>query len=294
MSETVASAKPIGSVGARRPAVEASGNKNPLPQVTEILKGALLPPESPALESEPEVPAVEAEPEVTPEPIAEAETPQEKVKSLKALAEAAGIDMRDLYALEVGLGNGEEPITLGQMKDRAKAALDLDARESEVSVKQQEFENYVLRTQAELREAFNLAKLTPEMLERGRALHSQTLEREQAALWSAVPALSDPDFRKQTHIDVTELAASYGISGNEVNNLADHRVYKMAMDLAALRKRIAAANPGAKKTMKGTQVGSGNAPKTSGGDAGLIETAKRTGLVHDQVRAVASILGNIK
>jgi hypothetical protein len=269
-----------------------------LPGVTEILKGALMPsedkPAAPEIEAEPVAPEIEADP-VAPELEADPVAPAaDKVKSLKALAEAAGIDIRELYALEVGLGNGEDPITLGQMKDRAKASIDLDARETDVTVKQQEFENYVLRTQSELREAFALAKLTPEMLQRGAVLHEQTLEREQAALWKAVPRLSDPEFRKQTHMDVVEMAAAYGISANEVNNLADHRVYKWAMDFAAIRKQLAAANPGAKRTLKGTQVGSGKAQNGTGGDVGLIDKAKRSGLVHDQVRAVASILGNIK
>ena len=160
----------MASVGVRRQAIDPGANKNPLPAVTEILKGALMPsedkPAAPEIEAEPAAPEIEAEPEAQAAP---AEPTAEKVKSLKALAEAAGIDIKELYALEVGLGNGEEPITLGQMKDRAKAVTDLDARETEVTVKQQEFENYVLRTQAELREAFSLAKLTPEMLQRGAA-----------------------------------------------------------------------------------------------------------------------------
>ena len=291
MNDTASAA--TDSVGVRAPAPEPAPNLNPIEGVASILNEAMTPPgepepqqQEPEPEPEPEPQAADPEPEPQPEPKA--------INSLKELAEAAGVDIKTLYGLEVGLGNGEAPVTLGDLKDKVKAGIDLEARETEILQQSQAFENQTLRAAQEFGEAMKLANVTPEMLERGRQEFERKLATEQAKLWDAVPSLADPDFRKQAHSDVVEMAADYGISANEVNNLADHRHYKMAMDYAALRKRVAAANPSAKKAKKGTQAGSGVAQKGTGNNAGLIETAKRTGLVKDQVNAIASILGTVK
>jgi len=279
------------SGGARVPAPEPVERTKPVEQVAAFLNVLAEQPES---EAEPVEPVAEPESEPEPvEPAAEAE-PQ-KITTLKALAEAAGIEMEALYALQVGMGDGSEPQTLGQLKDAVKAGIDLDGRSAALQDQKAALENEVIRVQSELREAMTMANLSPEALEQAREAYRETLQREQAALFAAVPDLKDPDFRKQAHMDVTELAATYGIKGAEVDNLADHRVYKLAMDYAALRKRVAAANPATKKTGKGTQRGTGSGQVNgSGNSAALGEKAKATGLVHDQVRAVAALLGEIK
>ena len=55
------------------------------------------------------------------------------VTSFKELAKQAKINMKDLYALTVGFGDGTEPMTLGAMKDHIKASLDMSVREDELA-----------------------------------------------------------------------------------------------------------------------------------------------------------------
>ncbi len=201
--------------------------------------------------------------------------------------------MRDLYKLTVGIGDGQV-LTLGEMNDQIKGGLEIQGREDTLETERASFQNELMRTRGELEQAVALAQVTPEMQAQGAQAYQELLAREQAALRAAVPELSDPDYRKATHEGVTKLAAEYGITGPEVDGLADHRVYKLAMDFAALRKRVAAADPNAKRIRKGTQAGSGNQAKTSGNNAAVIDKAKTSGLVNDQVSAVAAILGSTK
>ena len=218
------------------------------------------------------------------------------VTSFKELAKQAKINMKDLYALTVGFGDGTEPMTLGAMKDHIKASLDMSVREDELATGKESLQNEIMKTRSELEHAIQLAQVTPEMMQQGAAAFEALLAREQTALRNAIPEMNDPEFRKTAHDQVTAIAEQYGISGQEVNNLADHRVYKLVMDYAALRKRVTDANAKLKKTRKGSQVGTGNGQaRPTGNDAqGAIDTAMKTGLVPDQINATAAILGAIK
>lgn len=218
------------------------------------------------------------------------------VTSFKELAKQAKINMKDLYSLTVGFGDGTDPMTLGEMKDHIKASLDMSVREDELATGKESLQNEIMKTRSELEHAISLAQVTPEMMQQGAAAFEALLAREQTALRNAIPEMADPEFRKTAHDQVTALAEQYGISGQEVNNLADHRVYKLAMDFAALRKRVTDANARLKKGRKGTQVGTGNGQRRpTGNDAqGAIDVAMKTGLVPDQINATAAILGAIK
>ncbi len=219
----------------------------------------------------------------------------EPVKTFKELADRAGINMETLYGLTVGFGDGTEPMSMGAMKDAIKGGLDLDTRGNNLASLETRFQNEVMRTRGELNQLAAMMPATPEQQAAAQEQFQGILQREQAALHEAVPQLSsDPDFRKATHDSVTALGAEYGVSGYEIDNLTDHRVYKMAMDFAALRARFDKGNALAKKLPKGSGSGQSTIQgKTGGGKQTdrLIEHAKSTGIDADELKAIASLLG---
>lgn len=220
---------------------------------------------------------------------------REPITSFKQLAEAAGIKMDELYKLTIGFGDGTEPMKLGAMKDAIKLGLDVDKRTSNLADAETRFQNEVMRTRGELSQLAAMMPATAEQQERAKEQFSELLQAQQTALHNAVPKLaSDADYRKATHQAVTALGAEYGVNGHEIDNLTDHRVYKMAMDFAALKERVGQANAIAKKTRKGSGQGSSsptNKTGTSQRATRLAETAKRSGRVDDQVAAIAELLG---
>jgi len=236
--------------------------------------------------------------EAEPGPLSEkpAETPK-IVTTLKGLAEAAGIDVSDLYALNVGFGNGEEPMSLGAMKDRIKDGLDLDSQQLTLAEERRGLQNEILKARRELTEVYNQMNATPEQIETARGTIEANKQREQTALFEAVPELGlDPDLRKQVHIDVTKLVGDYGISAAEIDGVVDHRQYKLLMDFAALKSEFAKANALGKKVRKDAIAPASQPKGKSGGEskqtAQLVERATETGLIDDQVSAVAAILGD--
>ena len=92
---------------------------------------------------------------------------------------------------------------------------------------------------------------------------------------------------------------NYGIKAAELAAVTDHRFKKALIDFYELRSQVDAANANAKKLRKGTQAGASRAQVIPKGGAtveteALIKQAKASGLVHDQVAAVAALLGDIK
>jgi uncharacterized Zn finger protein len=222
-----------------------------------------------------------------------------EIKSFKDLAKAAGIELEELYGLiadlEVGFGDRVERPTFGQLKDLWR---DQAKERFKIAEERQRVENETIQARGELNEVFQMIQIPEAVAKKAQAKYRETMGREQAALFAAVPRMAkDAGYRKQVRDAVVELGKAYGIRESEIDGLGDHRVYKLAMDFAELRGKFAEADAGAKRVQKVDKVGgSKRIPLKASAkkQSELSARAMKTGLQEHSVSAISNLLGSLK
>jgi len=235
----------------------------------------------------------DSEPEAKPEP-------QAKIESFKDLAEATGLELSALYDLTIAFGDGEnlEPMKLGAIKDAFQKGLEVDSKTETLVADKKEFENMQIVANRAIEETISNLQLTPQQVAAQAHRVGEVKLQEQQLLFQVVPELAkNAELRQQTHQEIVDLVKPYGISALEIDNLADHRFYKFAMDTVQDRKLIAEARADGKRVRKigtGERIqrkfngkGKGDQTKTDG----LIAKAKSSRIGKDQVNAISALLG---
>ncbi len=213
--------------------------------------------------------------------------------TLAALAEAQGVKVEDLYKLTIPMRDGGEPVTLGDLKDRAAKAQNLDLLSVEIEDRRTEFENSMIRARQELSEVVSLLpEVPPALIERARAAHLENVDRERAALLVVKPEWADEGTFRRAQDDILEAVADYGFRRSDLDLVIDHRLTKLLHDFAGLKKRVAAANARVKEIRdaqpKGGKRVSEEKQRRTRRDAAA-ERAK-TGSTGDKVAAVGNLL----
>jgi len=128
---------------------------NAIEQATAILNGSVAAPVEEVVEDEP-VEDIGAEAVITegeePEEVAEeeGEAGDEGPMTLKQLAEAIEVDVDYLYDIEIGMGDNQDPIPVGKLKDEYQAAIRTNTQlQEQLTSQAAEFEQKSLGMQAQ-------------------------------------------------------------------------------------------------------------------------------------------------
>lgn len=183
------------------------------------------------------------------------------------LAGRLGVELDDLYKLEIATAKDGNPVTVEQLKD-------IHAKQDEFAVSQLEWEETrqkregeLIRAQNELKELVaSLPKnaIKPEVLDAVRQKHEQTLKRERAETLKAIPAWADEDKRTEDISGMIEHLKGYGFPESYLTSVSDHRVIQYIREnwqretrLRKALEQVKTASPG--KTSKSKPNGA--APK---------------------------------
>jgi hypothetical protein len=233
--------------------------------IAELMRGAPER-ETPAAGSNPTVSEM-TPPASTPDPEsadAEAPPPPETVPlaSLKDLAAKAGLEVKQLYDMELP---GIEGMTLGQVKDRAKELLGVDATRESVESERAGLRAERLKWTRELAAAQSAGLHSfsePERAEIGKLLQRHA-DAEAATILSAVPEWKDATTLRADFEGITErLAKKYAVSPTEVALVMESHAW-IALELKdALdrNRRLVAAQTKVKTPPKKLQQPAGNVP----------------------------------
>lgn len=230
----------------------------------------------------------------------EGETPAAPT-TLQALAERAGIDIADLYEMELELGDERSPIKLGDAKDQVQNGMRYEQERESFEDDKREFENQRMVATQELSTALGaLSNLIGEDQLReimGRA--SETISKQQESnlnqLAAAVPEWGDPDIAQLRRGEITQALARRGGNESLMLQLRNHPVLMKALhDLAIYDARMERANVAGKEVRK---VARGSRPKANAKQPSainkLMEQAKG-GTEQDKVAAVKAMLNGVK
>lgn len=176
--------------------------------------------------------------------------------SLKNLAEKAGVAVEDIYDIEVPTGDGQEPMTIGDLKDSFTALTKLETTKQTFEDTRTDFENEMIRARAELQGIIQLLPEVPaELIQRAATEYAQTQDNERQALFRIRPEWRDPEAFARAQESILESVSEYGFSKAELNQVVDHRLTKLLWDFHTLRERVREANAGAKRVRSASRTG---------------------------------------
>lgn len=190
--------------------------------------------------------------------------------------DAATVD----YTQEIPLSNGQK-MTLGELKDFYQAH---DAKVVDLI----ERENKVMSQYRELQELGQYLNLPPEERQKIQQQQSQYLHTQHGLMLEAIPEWKDQAAFEKGRLAIFDLGKEYGV---DLSQVADHAVVKMLHDFS----RLKAAIKNAKATVKPVKTPEPKAkvppPRTRSTElSNAVDTAKRTGNIADQTRAVDMLL----
>lgn len=179
------------------------------------------------------------------------------------LAGTLGIELDDLYKLEVTTSEGGEPVTVESLKDLHSKQGEIEMSAIEFEERRTSEEQKLLQAQTELREilaALPKGAVKPEVLERIRTKHAEQAAIEQQRTLEVIPAWSDDKTREQEIIGMTQHLSAYGYPVNYLASVVDHKQMKYIRDnwQREQRIKIALASVKAGKPISTTRQKPGN------------------------------------
>lgn len=208
-----------------------------------------------------------------------AESPKNaKPVKFNDLAEATGLELDDLYKLELNVGDGET-ITVEELKA-------LKGEQDDLTVRQLEIEEDHATKSADLRKAQNeLAEIVAALpegsvnaktLEKVRERQAARVEIEQRKMLESIPSWSDADARAGDLAGMAQHLESFGFPPDHLSNVIDHRLmvfvresYKREQRIRKALERVRAGAPNPTTSTKAAKTGgkAKAAPKSRKGDA---------------------------
>ena len=238
---------------------EASIDLNSL--LSENPAAAQTPPET--VETEPPQPetAATSSPDELPE--SEPETVEDTGPvTLKALAEKAGIDLKDIYAAELADGT-----TLSAAADGMKSLKSLQTDRESFEAERVSFRTDKAQTVEQLntlQRAITAGESPEQAAAALKQLNQSELEREQRQLLTVLPEWRDPTVKQADVEQMVAFAGQFGLSEADIGQIRDHRWLSMLRHNAAQAHRLKDILNGADKPKpKGVKAGKAK-PQTSG------------------------------
>lgn len=172
----------------------------------------------------------------------------EATSALQALAEKAGVSVKELYKVQIPLGNEREPVSIGDLKDQFQQVDDLKGQRDTFDQTRTAFENDMIRSRAELQEIVALLPEVPAaLIERGQASHAANIAKQRELLHNIKPEWKDPEVFARVQDNILNVVQEYGFTRPELESITDHRLTKLLHDFFTMRQRFSEANASRKR-----------------------------------------------
>lgn len=165
-------------------------------------------------------------------------------KSLDELAKSVGVDVADLYELEIPLGGDQEPLTLGALKDLGKAGSQINLDRIEFEETKTQFESQQRKAAqdfADLVASLPQNAVTPDLVDKIHAQRAAIQEREERLIKQAIQTWSDPVVEKRDRSTMSEYLDEFGFPADFLDNVIDHKTVALIRDAALRKQRLANA-----------------------------------------------------
>ena len=190
-----------------------------------------------------------------------------KPVTLSDIAESLDVESKDLYEIEIPIGQGDDAVSLGTLKDSHKELIKLNADRASYDEHRTSSENELLVSRRQVAQLIQMGQsaglLTKSIITEIDNIHATNLKRERAALMTSIPEWSDPVTRDNDFEDIVEVLGGYGIQRNEIEQSLDHRLVKFVHDMTKRLNAVKAAKVAAKLPKSITPGGRKGSSKTA-------------------------------
>lgn len=157
------------------------------------------------------------------------------------LAGKLGMELADLYKLEVSQAEDGTPMTVENLKDHHAKQVDFSMREIEFEERRTKQESELMRAQEELRElmaALPEKAIKPEVLQKLRDKHDAQVSLERKRTLEVIPDWQDEKIRTADIEGMAEHMQQYGYPVDHLERVVDHRQIKYIRDNWQREQRI--------------------------------------------------------
>lgn len=209
-----------------------------------------------------------------------------KPKKFNDLAQALGVELNELYGLEIATAADGSPVTVQTLKDHHAARSDFSVAQLRWEEERTRQNNELVRGNAELREliaAIPRDKLDKSVLEKVQQRVAESERRERARTLEVITDWRDPETMKADIAGMSEwLRENYGYPMGYLQSVFDHRALLMMRDAWKRDLRIKAAIEEMDKEPPapvGKGKATGKAPSKPPRESGQPRPRGRAGLV---------------
>lgn len=219
------------------------------------------------------------------------ESGTEPPKTINEFAERHKVDVKDLYKLQFNFGDDGESKTLGEMKDIAANAGQLEVDRLTFEETKATKETAFVRANAELQELIGMlpkSAVTPQLLKVIAEKRAGIVEREKGLTLDHIPEWKDSDRETTDRTKMREHLAAYGFGANYLDSVNDHKTLKYIRDNMNRQARIDRVLAQVKQVSK-----PGHKPSAKPGKpAAPARAGQKVRTVDSQVSQVAELLRN--
>lgn len=217
-------------------------------------------------------------------------------KSLSEAAEALGLEVAELYALDVPVGDNGEVLSLGELKDAWKAGKDLKAERLAFTRDSEKGRDELAKARAEISRLAGMlpaAAFAPDNVSRMRVEAEAEMAREWSSMIAAEPSWKDAKAYQSDFAEMVKVGEAAGYTKRELELVTDHRAYRLLLKLTRLTKAVEGALEGMKPREK---RGGGEAPavRRVQTEKEATATARRARLASSgrdgQIKAISELL----
>lgn len=165
----------------------------------------------------------------------------DKPTKFNDLAGRLGVDLDDLYKLEISQAEDGTPVTIENLKDHFAKQGDFALREIEFEEHRAQQEAQLLQAQEELREllaAMPERAIKPEVLQKVRDKHDAQMKLERKRTLDVIRDWHDEKKREADIQGMTEHLQQYGFPVDHLARVPDHRMIKYIRDNWQREQRI--------------------------------------------------------
>ncbi len=236
--------------------------------------------------------AEQPEPQEAAEPTVSSDEPERAEPETGIEVEEVEPEQID-YERLVPMPDGQEPVSIGQLKDFYREHGDLQQERDDWETARSKQQGELMATRQQLLELADMMQdVKPEVVEYLQQINQQQQQREAALLLQVFPEWSDPEKKAQARTKHLETVKEYGFNEIEYSQISDHRIIRLLQDLTRYRAREAAGKARAEQIKTELPKGQKSVPRRQT-DAqrrrAMVERAK-AGSEQDKLSAISTLI----
>lgn len=220
----------------------------------------------------------------------ETDKPKGKPKNLEALAETLGLEVKDLYEMEIPFADGDDVThkTLGEVKDEISERSTFEVDRLAWEEQKTDRDNQVVKSMQEIQEIVSMlpkSAISEQLVQAVARKRAVMVETETRMTRQVIPEWTNEDVEERDRAAMREHLGEYGFPENYLDNLVDHKTLRYIRESMKRQQRIERALEQVKTVRKPGHKPSGKPtgkPATRG--------KARTSRVQTQVGQVAELL----